>query len=386
MRGIEGKAKSLATSLGKSSVKSSVKCPTKSRAKRPGDAPLDASPTIGTFSARSGPWRTVGVSVASPGHLSAGKGCEDEIQFLERNGVLACALADGAGSRKRCKIGARIAVTEACEELVEHFDDIKKRPRADALIHRINLSLARRAGELQEDTHELASTLAFVAIRGLEFVTGNLGDGIVGCVGHSSGNVLIGPEWGEYANQTFFTTDSVAIEHTRIVQGTLEGDRNTFIMMSDGAVKRLYDFKSRALTSNGVEIASWLFKSNADQVLSSLESFMRTTLAPRANDDCSIILISQVGSSAASSPARTATARVPGRRKPEFGKAKPRKKKSEPKKKALPRRQGVVRRPAEKRLVDRLSKDSMTHRTRSGAWRRIRTALTAMFDWTSAQR
>jgi len=371
MRGIEGKAKSLV----------------RSRVNRPADAPPQASPAAGTFSAASGPWRTVGVSVASPSHLAAGKGCEDEIEFLERNGVLACALADGAGSRKRCKIGARIAVTEACEELVEHFDDLRKRPRADALIHRINLGLARRAGELQEDTRELASTLAFVAIRGLEFVAGNLGDGIVGSIPNASGNVLIGPEWGEYANQTYFTTDPVAIEHTRIVQGTLEGDRNTFIMMSDGGVKRLYDFKSKALTSNGVEIASWLFKTSADQVLNSLESFMRTTLAPRSNDDCSIILISQVGAGgAANRPARTATTRVPGRRKPEVGKATPRKKKSDRKKKALPQRRSVVRKPAEKRMVDRLSKDSLTRRPRSGAWRRIRTALTAMFDWTSTQR
>jgi hypothetical protein len=366
------------------------------RKSRPGpkraDDPAAEEQEMGWFCAQSGPWRTVGVSVASPAHLTNGKGCEDQIKCVERNGVLACALADGAGSRKKCKIGARIAVDEACEELVEHFDDVRNRPRAEALIHRIKLRLARRAAELQEDTGQLASTLAFVAIRGSEYVAGNLGDGIVGRIQDSGSKILLEPKWGEFANQTYFTTDLVAIEQLRIVPGRAEEDRSTFLLMSDGPVKRLYDFRSKALSPNGAKIGSWLFNSDADEVLSSLQSYMRDTLAPRANDDCSIILVSHVGSSdAASRPARKVIARVPAGRERELGRAKPRKKKkAEKKKKALPQRRTLNRKPAQKRLIRHLSepKDSgAARRERSGAtWRRMRAALTAIFDRTPWQR
>jgi hypothetical protein len=341
------------------------------------DDPSTEEQEMSWFSVESGPWRTVGVSVASPTHLTNGKGCEDQIKCVERNGVLACALADGAGARKKCKIGARIAVDEACEELVEHFDDVRNRPRAEALMHRIKFRLARRAAELQEDTCQFASTLAFVAIRGLEYVAGNLGDGIVGRVQDSGTNILLEPKWGEFANQTYFTTDLVAIEQLRIVPGRAGEDRSTFLLMSDGPVKRLYDFRSKALSPNGAKIGSWLFKSDADEVLRSLQSYMKNTLAPRANDDCSIILVGQVGSSdAATRPARNFLFLFSFLFLPRLGRC--------------PNGGLSTKGRPKKRFIRHLSapKDSdAASRERSGAaWRRMRAALTAMFDRTPKQR
>jgi hypothetical protein len=352
------------------------------------DASPEVLPTGDRFTAEMGPWRTVGVCVASPAHVSAGKGCEDEIKFLERNGILACALADGAGSRKKCKIGARIAVAEACEELVEHFDDLKVRAVADALIHRINLRLARQAAELRAEMGDLASTLAFVAVRGSEFVAGNLGDGIVGCVQNSSGKVLIVPEWGKYANQTYFTTEPGAVEHTRIVSGSVEGDGSSFILMSDGPVKRLYDFKAKAFLPISVEIGSMLLKNNADDARNSLESFMKDRLVPRANDDCSIILVSRASSidnEKSPPPGKPATLvslqrpRAPPKgSKRALDKAKPKKKKN-PGRKTSPRKRSFSRKTAEKRLHDRhpsssLFRDGEAQRrkhVKETSWRRI---------------
>ncbi len=358
---------------------------TRSGTKR-ADFPLAEGQEVSSFSVESGDWRTIGVCVAGPVHLTNGKGCEDQIKYVERNGVLACALADGAGSRKKCKIGARIAVDETCEELVEYFDDVRSRPRAEALIYRIKLRLARRAAELQEETDQLASTLAFVAIRGSDYVAGNLGDGIVGRIEASGSTILIAPEWGEFANQTYFTTDTVAIERLRIVSGSAEADRNTFVLMSDGPVKKLYDFRSKALSPNGVEIGSWLLKSDMDNVLSSLQSYMRETLAPRANDDCSIILVSQVGSrNAAARPAKKAIAGTPASSERGLRRPKPKKKKTPgKKKKALLLRRIQKREPAKKRLVHHSSavskKSDAARRNRSGTtWRWMQAVLTAMF-------
>jgi len=345
------------------------------------DAPKGASHDTTTFAVEAGGWRAVGVSVASPGHLAAGKGCEDAICTLERNGILACALADGASTRGKSKIGARAAVAEACEELVEHFDALRASPLSDAMIFRINLRLSRLAAEYGAKREDFASTLAFVAVRGAEFVAGNLGDGVVAHVRNSGTTTLVEPEWGEFANLTYFATDHVAVRHTRMVQGEFDGDPGTVVLMSDGGTKRLYDYKSKVLAPNGVKIGSWLFQAGMNEVVDSLRAYMTDTLAPRSEDDCSIILVSRTGPQDAGRPTRRAAPRsVRSARR--LAKAKPKKKPAK-KKRAYSRRRAIERMAAQTRLRRHQSggMNAARQKPAGGAFERIRLALTAMLRW-----
>ena len=238
-------------------------------------------------------WRAAGLYVAGGSRSSSGKVCQDRIRIDTRGDVLACTLADGAGSRCKSDTGAQVAVTEVCAELVEHFEELllaSLEELAARLIGRVTDALAAEAQRLDCALREFASTLAFVAVCDRRFIAGNLGDGVVARVGSSSEEILIPPERGEFANQTYFATDPGAAGHLRIKSGTLD-QYHGFILMTDGPAKLLYDYRTRRLAPNGVQIGGWLLGHEADPVLDGLDEILARDIVPRAGDDCTIGLV-----------------------------------------------------------------------------------------------
>ena len=113
----------------------------------------------------------------------------------------------------------------------------------------------------------------------------HLGDGLVGRIDAGGHEVILPPEWGEFANQTFFLPDATASEHLVLRIGTLNDDAVGFILMSDGAASALYEYRMKALAANGRKIAYWLRRAGPKTVLNELEFLLRTTIVPRSRDD-----------------------------------------------------------------------------------------------------
>ena len=67
-------------------------------------------------------WQTQIDRVTGRGHQRQGMPCQDRVLSMERNGVTAIALADGAGSAALSHEGAECAVQAVCELLCENFD------------------------------------------------------------------------------------------------------------------------------------------------------------------------------------------------------------------------------------------------------------------------
>lgn len=67
-------------------------------------------------------WQTQTDRVTGRGHQRQGMPCQDRVLSMERNGVTAIALADGAGSAALSHEGAECAVQAVCELLCENFD------------------------------------------------------------------------------------------------------------------------------------------------------------------------------------------------------------------------------------------------------------------------
>lgn len=115
-------------------------------------------------------WQTQTDRVTGRGHQRQGMPCQDRVLSMERNGVTAIALADGAGSAALSHEGAECAVQAVCELLCENFDALFS-AQSSAEVRHFLLSGVRdrireRARELNAECGQLACTLLAVAVRG----------------------------------------------------------------------------------------------------------------------------------------------------------------------------------------------------------------------------
>lgn len=213
---------------------------------------------------------------------------------------MACiALADGAGSRPRSKIGAQGVVRASLRMLLAQFDEIYDMCERDPdmarrhIYQRLISVLLREAARHGCDVDALASTLLFVAHKGGRFVAGHVGDGVIVQVDvHGLAQTLSHPENGEYANTTVFVTDARAMDRIRLFHGEPATKIAGFALMSDGCAESLYDKKSGQPAAAIAKLLLWNDQFSRKKMESILASNMELAFSKKSADDCSLALMS----------------------------------------------------------------------------------------------
>jgi hypothetical protein len=181
-----------------------------------------------------GVWKAVGASVAGVSHELTSLPCQDAHACEHaRDGWIAIAVADGAGSAPLSEVGARTAVDCAVATLGErigrHLDGTGALNGAEAWRGAVDEVLAaclaaveREADARQRPASELACTLLLAVLGPSLTVVAQIGDGAI-VVENGDGTIalLTAPDFGEDINATTFlvSPDAVkAAQFTHMVQ------------------------------------------------------------------------------------------------------------------------------------------------------------------------
>jgi hypothetical protein len=164
-------------------------------------------------------WRYAQASVPGVAHHAEGRPCQDAcaVRWLAASAcgpVLLLAAADGAGSAAQADLGA----TLACQALLDGFSDWLRdsadrddwQSAAPALLARVQATLDEQARRLQQPLREFACTLLGAALADDRALLLQIGDGAIILGNGDDYRVQFWPQAGEYANETYFVTDTGA--------------------------------------------------------------------------------------------------------------------------------------------------------------------------------
>lgn len=224
---------------------------------------------------------------------------------MSLNGGLAVVVvSDGAGSAKHSEHGAAAAVEATSKVLVDSAPWTDPASVRERILVACQEEIARRAHGLGSSPGELAATLAFVAVSGDVFFSGNLGDGVVVASHGDSAKVLIGPIRGEFANETVFLTSERTNKLLRIVREKL-GNYDGFAAMSDGAAESLYQRQKDMLAPALAQIFSWSKEESSSRIESAIRKTVMPLLHSRTGDDCSLGVLRCVSVALGDLPGKT---------------------------------------------------------------------------------
>lgn len=191
----------------------------------------------------TGPWRVVGASVVGPSHVHAGLPNQDAYAFEIVDGALIVVVCDGAGSAASAEVGAGLMARALLDSLRGASITAGVPPAlwATAALRDARQRLeeeAARAGRPLSDYH--TTVVAAVLLPQGDGYVLHIGDGAAiasaSLAGDGAANwkgaSVSAPENGEYANETFFVTQSCWADHLRLIP--LKGV-TSILLMTDGA-------------------------------------------------------------------------------------------------------------------------------------------------------
>jgi len=230
-------------------------------------------------------------SIIGRSHLKGENGhCQDYATHIKRGDVYAIVLADGAGSYRFSKLGAKHISNYVLTYLSKHFDKLYDYERLPTLLtNKIEEFLHRIALIKNIDMNELSSTLLFVVIKDDRFLAGHIGDGVIGYKKKGELKVLSHPLNGDSANSTYFTTSISFENRLRIYKGNIK-EIEAFLLMSDGLGDSLYIRRERILAKFAdkiIDAANTNSKDKRDEIL----NYILAQLREKTMDDCSLAVI-----------------------------------------------------------------------------------------------
>tara|TARA_B100000315_G_C14503115_1_gene553264 strand:+ start:249 stop:1181 length:933 start_codon:yes stop_codon:yes gene_type:complete len=229
-------------------------------------------------------------------HAQNGIECQDRVGYCSKDGVFAIALSDGAGSYRNSSLGAEKITNNITKNLSIGFYKIIRRSQYDIkkrIIAEINRTLKSLQTEHSLPLKEFSCTLLFVVTDGKRFISGHIGDGVIGATKNKRAEVISKPENIIYANVTTFITGTNLLSHLRLFRGSLNG-YDSFVLMSDGSSESLYDRKRNKLSKSIVQIKHWANIYTADKINLALKDNMEEYIIKNSFDDCSIIYLISV--------------------------------------------------------------------------------------------
>lgn len=241
-------------------------------------------------------WKSAGAYVQGRSHLKNNIPCQDSIYSISNWNLSVISLADGAGSCKHSKDGAEISSRIVCKIFNKYFNKLYNAPIEkikNVVIENILRFISFKAKELNASVEDFSSTLLFIAIKGQKYITGHIGDGVIGQLTDSNIEVFSFPDNNEYANCTYFTTSNNVLEHFRITKGKLNNIKG-FVLMSDGSAESLYDKKNKRLSIVSKQILEWLNNNDSNTVSEAIQQNIQAFFIPKTMDDCSINLLKMI--------------------------------------------------------------------------------------------
>jgi hypothetical protein len=245
-------------------------------------------------------WQVVAASVTGTSHSKRSQPCQDAHCWrLLPNGVLAAAVADGAGSAALAEVGAQIAVQAAVETICRQQEMLPQNDGEWQVLLTSALQAARAAVEAEAAAREVASrdlacTLIAVVAAPELIAAAQIGDGAA-VAGDSAGNAiaLTVPPCGEYINETVFLISPNALE---TAQFQVHREKLSHLaLFSDGL--QMLALKIPEGTPHGPFFAP-LFQfassiTDEEDAKQQLESFLRSPrVSERTDDDLTLLLAS----------------------------------------------------------------------------------------------
>jgi hypothetical protein len=250
-------------------------------------------------------WRYVQAYSRGTSHLINDLPCQDRalskvITDSNEQEIFLGAVADGAGTACRSEYGAEIATRLILKKLEDFFSlgkALSDLSRA-IIIQWIN-QISDQIGELANDEglsrREYACTLLVVAIRPMEGCFFQVGDGAIVVGADGEYYPIFWPMTGEYANSTYFITDTSAAEQLKV---EMINDRlvEDVALMSDGLQGLALQFATRTAHS---PFFKPMFTRLADESNSGLSEILSASLQQfldgksvcnRTDDDKTLIL------------------------------------------------------------------------------------------------
>lgn len=228
-------------------------------------------------------------------HRKTGAPCQDKICVREKDGAVAAALADGAGSAACAEDGAACAAACISAYLLDQFDVLSASDDG-AAVKRELLAVVRRGLALLADARgcalkDLASTLLAVAVKDGRYLIVHVGDGVIGYQRGPDISVASAPQNGAFMNETTFVTSTEAALTMRVMKGAL-GSITGFVLMSDGTAAALYDRRGRRLAPAAAQLFSWTSDFTPETAENNLRQSFKNIMK-KTTDDCSIVVLAR---------------------------------------------------------------------------------------------
>jgi hypothetical protein len=209
-------------------------------------------------------------------------------------------VSDGAGSAKRAEDGASITCTTLLEQ-VEFFlaQDRSLASVTDHDAHEwlnaVREAIADRASDADLEMRDFACTMLFALVGVDAAVFLQIGDGVIVVNDQAQQwSWVFWPDRGEFANATFFVTDTAAADHLRFENRC--GFIGEVALLSDGIESLVLHYASRSIHAPFFErMFASVRRSQAigqDLALSQdLEAYLASpTILQRTDDDKTLVL------------------------------------------------------------------------------------------------
>lgn len=240
-------------------------------------------------------WVAAGGVQQGKRHVQKGIPCQDAIAISQKNGVMAAALADGAGSASNSHIGSNIAVQTVVRELLKRFvslHDSDEQDIADHFCDALSKALTSYAQHQSVSRRSLSSTLLFVGIKEQDMIVGHLGDGVILSIKNQKTEVLSTPERGEFANQTYLTMVGKWKEHLRISIET-DSSLDALVLMSDGTADSFYLRNEYEVAPAAKKLIDWYRDITSSEMAEIVQYNLRERISERTPDDTSLVIVQQ---------------------------------------------------------------------------------------------
>lgn len=239
-------------------------------------------------------WRTIEYSATGRGHLKAGLPCQDKVRTYRNDDVTVITLADGAGTAKLSHFGAEAVLDCVSKELGEHFEDYFAEPDASIIRRRLFAVVLEALEDTQKklrcDLRDLSSTLLVAAVSGSCYFIIHIGDGVIGYLKDDEIKVATGPDNGDFANETFFTTSPASLVRMRMMKGEDAGIHG-FVLMSDGTENALYNKQTGELSQGIKRIMQMTVLCSSVSMRKLLAETFEDVVIHLTQDDCSISVV-----------------------------------------------------------------------------------------------
>lgn len=239
--------------------------------------------------------KVIAASITGPAHSQKKQGCQDYCRYAVNGRNIVAAVADGAGSAKFGKIGARL-ICDTIVDLLKNADFTKIRPavkkaievaRRKAILHRFNKSKSEK--HLEDFS---ATLVGFVYNRG-QGIFFHIGDGAalaLNCCGRYTASL---PENGNFRCETYFYTMPDWKENLRF---TSFSKARAVFLMSDGVSNFAFHRDYREPEKNFIgPIHDFLCNEpHKGRAIRALSNTLRTAKAQRLNSDDKTLLWAQL--------------------------------------------------------------------------------------------